>query len=50
MSNVEKRIRKYFSDAEGNELDATEDQINLNKNLLQTIRATSNLYKTKLPP
>jgi hypothetical protein len=50
MSNVEKRIRKYFSDNDGNTLDIMEEQPNYNKNLLSTIKVASNLYKCVLPP
>lgn len=50
MSNVEKRIRKYFTDTEGNTLDIMEEQPSQNKNLLSTIRINSDLYKCVLPP
>lgn len=50
MSNVEKRIRKYFSDNEGNTLEIMDEQPHQNKNLLSTIRVASNLYKCVLPP
>ena len=49
MKTVEKRMRKYFSEADGTQSEVMDLGPQLKFDLLQTITAGRNIFKTSLP-
>ena len=49
MKTVEKRMRKYFSEADGTQSEVMDLGTQLKFDLLSTITAAKNIFKTSLP-